>query len=203
MDELDAGTDVMSRAFLDDPFWTFLLVGVKRRERRIGEYFRVLLKVGIGNGAAFGIGDPLHGVALWTLPRDERPRPLVVGNLGYSRLLFGPMAPLTCRALPLFVKVAELQRRFAPGPHYYLESIAVDPEAHGQRLASRLIRPFLERADTRSLPCYTETMAKGNVPIYEHFGFEVVDRYAPPEKGPRVWSMLRRPRPRSLGLRTR
>jgi ribosomal protein S18 acetylase RimI-like enzyme len=108
------------------------------------------------------------------------------------------MAPLTYRALPLFVKVAELQRRFAPGPHYYLESIAVDPEAHGQRLASRLIRPFLERADTRSLPCYTETMAKGNVPIYEHFGFEVVDRYAPPEKGPRVWSMLRRPSSRPV-----
>jgi len=35
-----------------------------------------------------------------------------------------------------------MQKRNAPGKHYYLISIGINPESQGKGLASILIRPF-------------------------------------------------------------
>ena len=48
--------------------------------------------------------------------------------------------------------------------------------ARGQAVSSRLIRPFLEMADTRRSLVYTDTVTFANVPLYEHFGFQCVEQ---------------------------
>lgn len=54
----------------------------------------------------------------------------------------------------------------------------------GRGVASRLIRPFLDRADSEHVGAYTETMTPSNVPLYEHFGFRCQEAYAVPKTGP-------------------
>ncbi len=49
------------------------------------------------------------------------------------------------------------------------------PDRQGSGTASALIRPFLQLADQQGVPAYTETVTAANVPLYEHFGFVMVE----------------------------
>ncbi|UCB43991.1 MAG: GNAT family N-acetyltransferase, partial [Dehalococcoidales bacterium] len=69
--------------------------------------------------------------------------------------------------------VMNLHRKMALGPHWYLHIIGVDPAYQGQGLASRLVRPVMERIDREQMPCFVETHSGKNVDIYRRFGFEV------------------------------
>jgi hypothetical protein len=56
------------------------------------------------------------------------------------------------------------------------------------------MQPVLARADASGLPCYLETMNESNVPFYRKHGFVVVSDGEVPERGLRVWAMVREPR---------
>jgi ribosomal protein S18 acetylase RimI-like enzyme len=72
-----------------------------------------------------------------------------------------------------------------------LQTIGIRPEAQGQGLASRLIRPFLAEADGRGLPCYTETVTPENVSLYEHYGFQVAEQCRLPGLPLTLWGFYR------------
>lgn len=57
-------------------------------------------------------------------------------------------------------------------PHWYLPLIAVDPVHQGKGLGTALMQAALARVDEDRLPAYLESSALGNVPFYEHLGFE-------------------------------
>ncbi|MBZ0285130.1 MAG: GNAT family N-acetyltransferase [Anaerolineae bacterium] len=84
-----------------------------------------------------------------------------------------------------------MQKQYAPEPHYYLNTIAVLPEAQGKGLASQLIKPFLANADAEGVSVYTETMTPANVGLYEHYGFRVMEQYHVPQTDLSIWSFYR------------
>src|SRR5262249_47352943 len=84
-----------------------------------------------------------------------------------------------------------LHHRYAPGPHWYLWLIGVEPQHQGKGVAGELMWPVIALADQAGLPCYLETHKETNVPIYERQGFRVQVRAEPPDRPVRVWSMLR------------
>ncbi len=80
-----------------------------------------------------------------------------------------------------------------PLPHWYLWSIGVTPEKQGQGIAGALLRPMMARADTEGTPCYLEASKATNVPIYQRYGFEVIDEVQVGAYGPCFWPMARYP----------
>jgi GNAT superfamily N-acetyltransferase len=66
------------------------------------------------------------------------------------------------------------------------------PSARGKGLSSKLIRPFLEIADSQKVIAYTDTVSRSNVSLYEHFGFQCVEESSIPSVGITVFA-LRRP----------
>lgn len=67
-------------------------------------------------------------------------------------------------------------RRLMEGrKHWYLELIATRPEFQGKGAAGMLMRWGLEKADEEGVETYLEASPAGK-PIYEHFGFQEVDR---------------------------
>jgi hypothetical protein len=48
-------------------------------------------------------------------------------------------------------------------------------------VASVLLRSRLARCDEAGMPAYLESSKPGNVPLYEHFGFEVTEVLDPPK----------------------
>jgi ribosomal protein S18 acetylase RimI-like enzyme len=95
--------------------------------------------------------------------------------------------------LAVLAYMDKIHKREAPGPHWYLWALGVEPGHQGQGIGSRLIQPVLARADKDGVPCYLETQTEGNVAFYQKQGFEVVSDGWVPEQEIRVWTMLREP----------
>ncbi len=73
-----------------------------------------------------------------------------------------------------------------------MQAIGIVPKFQGKGYASSLIRPMLSRIDKENLSCYLETIDEKNVAIYQHFGFEIIERSIVPETGFTNWAMLRK-----------
>lgn len=61
--------------------------------------------------------------------------------------------------------------------YYYIDLIAIDPALKGSGAFRKLIDPILVCAKNEGIPVLLDTHDKDNVPIYKHFGFEVIRQY--------------------------
>ena len=77
-------------------------------------------------------------------------------------------------------------------PHWYLSVIGVDPDHQGKGYGSKLIKPMLERIEKTGYPVYLETNFEGNVGLYEHLGFDLIDETKIPETEIMNWAMIRK-----------
>ena len=84
-----------------------------------------------------------------------------------------------------------VHKRLTPFKHWFLQTIGVAPQFQGEGYAGKLLRPMLSRIDEDGLPCYLETLDEPNVSLYEHFGFQIVDKSNVPEASLINWAMLR------------
>ncbi len=192
--DIPRAVDVLSRAFHDDPGLVGMLPNSRTRARLAPLVHRISLGPAIENGQAYGVGDPLEGVAIWELPGQHAPTAGQYIRAGALRVLFSPMLMPVIRSGGKFREIQAMRRRHAPRPHYYLSVLAVAPESQGKGLASRLVRPMLAEADERSQGAYLETMRQRNVAIYEHLGFRCVEEYRVPKTDLTVWAFYRPPK---------
>jgi len=79
-------------------------------------------------------------------------------------------------------------------PHWFLDTIATEPELFGQGLAGRLLAHDLKIRDEAGELCALDTHTPRQVAFYERFGFEVVAR-GEPSPGFPIVVMAREPRP--------
>lgn len=76
-------------------------------------------------------------------------------------------------------------------PHWYLDTIATDPDLQGRGLAGRLLDHNLEIRDAAGEACALDTHSPENVAFYNRRGFEVTGRTMLPGDGPDLYMMLR------------
>jgi ribosomal protein S18 acetylase RimI-like enzyme len=73
--------------------------------------------------------------------------------------------------------IEQVQRRHAPGPHVYVQVMAVHPDSQGKGLCGKLMRQVNVYADKLKLPLYLETSGEKNVSVYKRFGYQVVEQF--------------------------
>ena len=195
LSDVESAAHVLSQAFVNDPLIKFMLpVSEQRRVKTLHKFFMVYGEINIKNQRGYGVGDPLQGVAFWKSPQQE--------NLSISVKSLGKLIPLFfslyragyLRGRPIMQQIDALHKKHADEPHFYLDNLGVLPRAQGQGLSSKLLRPILKMADEQNVICYTDTVTKSNVSLYEHFGFECVETCEVAGTGVTVWA-LRRPAP--------
>lgn len=190
--DLKAAAAINAAAFANDPLWVYILPDEHTRKRLLPQFFNFFIGVSIGAGEAYGVGDPLASIALWSVPGQA-------GGVGFSPTLLPSLAGFAASPvllkLPQFTRIfarfEQMHKRYVHGEHLYLNNIGVDPAAQGRGLASQLIRPFLAEADARGLPTYTETMTPANVGLYAHYGFQVMEEHRIPNTDLMQWAFLR------------
>ncbi|MGH3191011.1 MAG: GNAT family N-acetyltransferase [Streptosporangiaceae bacterium] len=180
---------MLSLAFYDDPPFIWMLPDDRSRERRARGLFKTILR---SHALKYGCvdvaldGAAIVGGAIWLPPGHWRPT-----DREQVRSLPGFIRALGARLGPASELVAYMARHHPREQHWYLYAIGVDPVHQGNGVASVLLRSRLARSDEAGLPAYLESSKPENVPLYEHFGFEVAEVLNPPKGAPPLTAMWR------------
>jgi ribosomal protein S18 acetylase RimI-like enzyme len=188
-ERLQEASDVLARAFHDDPAWVWLVPDAQRRAQLLPWLFRIGFDVTAAD--VYATAGPVVGAARWLPPGRQAIRvgatlralvttPLRLGSSTTPFLAYG-------RA------VEQLRAEVAGGAHWYLAGIGVDPWAQRQGIGRALMRPGVEAAAAAGLSTVLLTNNEANLPFYEAQGFGVVREGRTPENGPKAWAMVKRP----------
>jgi GNAT superfamily N-acetyltransferase len=93
------------------------------------------------------------------------------------------------------LNVLDIDRaRITGGRAYlYLLLLGVRTAHQGKGLGGSLLRALIERCDSEQLPIYLETETEEKVRLYEHFGFDLMQRITLDRLALPMWEMLRQP----------
>lgn len=185
-------TEMLARAFLDDPQFVWVMPSERSRAARLHRFFSTLLRI---EGLGFAEMDVLEtdgrvaGAAVWFAPGDWPPPPgrQVRALPGYLRA-FGRRVGSASRLVTAAARV------HPTGKYRYLACIGVEPATQGRGLGAALLRPPLARCDAEGVAAFLESSNTDNVPLYEHFGFEALDALELGHGAPRITPMIRHPR---------
>ena len=188
-------SQVLARAFDDDPTTVYILPDEGQRRRVLPRFFSMGLRLAELYGEPYTTAGTPEAGALWLPPNGYKISPwrMVRSGMLKAPLVFGLSA--FGRFLNVMNHLEHLHDRdMGATPHWYLFVLGVDPSRQGQGVGGALIVPKLAQADREGLPCYLETMKPRNVTFYQKHGFEVVVEDDLPKGGPHYWTMKRAPR---------
>ena len=187
--QVEQASQLLGRAFQDDPLMVYIVPRAARRRRSLPSFFRVTLHYCLRYGTVYTT-ESLDGVACCLPPGQTSPSILrLLGViLGGTPWVPSPLAlPRTLHATRY---TDEVHASAAPGPHWYLWVLGVEPENQGQGHGGRLLQAVIQQARAQGVPCYLETENPRNVPFYQKHGFRLVREVAIPKSDLRVYALL-------------
>jgi ribosomal protein S18 acetylase RimI-like enzyme len=185
---LGEASDMLAHAFQDDPAWVWLLPNAERRARLLPWLFQVGFE--ISSADVWTTPGRVVGAARWLPPGRQ---PMRTGAM-VKALAVTPFR-LRSAMVPFlsYGRAVEAMRvEVAPGPHWYLAGLGVEPAEQGHGIGGALLSPGIDAASASGLPAVLLTNNETNLPFYERHGFRVVREGSTPKNGPRAWAMVRR-----------
>jgi ribosomal protein S18 acetylase RimI-like enzyme len=186
-DRLGEASDVLARAFRDDPAWVWLIPDAAKRERLLPWLFRVGFDVTTAD--VYVTPGQVLGAARWLSP--GRPPMRIAATLKAMAATPFKLGIATAPFLAYGRAVEQMRADTMPGPHWYLAGIGVDPSAQRRGIGAALLQPGLAGASEAGLPAVLLTNNEANLHFYESHGFAVEREGRTPEGGPRAWAMVK------------
>ena len=190
----ERANEVLTKAFHDDPMWTYIFPDSTERARSLNWLWQALINYTLVYGEIY-TNPEVNGVACWLSPGNTQQtfwRMLRTG-MGFARAVLKYEEGARRRFLNVMSHADDEHKRLMKTGHWYLWALGVEPDFQGQGVGGRLIQPVLARADVQGVPCYLETQTEGNVAFYEKRGFEVLSAGEVPGHGVMAWMMVREP----------
>lgn len=184
--DIPTSVDTLARAFADYPF-TRHVIAAEGHEARVRHFQEVCLtRIGMVYGRVW-VADEGRAVAVWATP-DEDPSP------AFAEV--GPvLGELTGDRQVAYESAEQAVAPYRPQePAWFLNTVAVAPEAQGKGLGGAVLVPGIKEAGHAGYPAFLETSSERNVRFYERLGFRVTAAVTLPHGGPRTWCMRKDPR---------
>jgi GNAT superfamily N-acetyltransferase len=190
--QLAEASQVLARAFWDDPMIEYLMPDEKQRAEILPHFMRAGSQICLNGGEVYTTPGAVLGSANWLPPGATEIGEEQMAAAGGMEVL-ERMGEGAERFGTLMGTMAEVHHEKVPASHWYLLLLGVDPPRQGQGVGGTLIDPIIRRADADGLPCYLETMKPKNVTFYAKHGFDVVHE-GDIDGTLHFWTMLRQPR---------
>ncbi len=160
-------SQMLARAFFDDPLMCFLLSDPATRPAKMVRLFKLLFRLGLPHGGC-DVTTGVEAAALWRPPGAWHiPFYQYLTNGPEFLTIFGAGGAMRAIAI-----MDQIERRHPKSAHYYLQIIGTDPQKQGRGFGGVAIRRHLAIADQHGAPCYLESSKDTNIPIYRSFGFQ-------------------------------
>jgi GNAT superfamily N-acetyltransferase len=191
--DINPAAVTLAKAFQDYPESVYLMPDeVERRKKQLSIYRRIL-KGAIVYSEVFATSPRMEGVAVWQLVDGKHPAWGRRFSFSWWWTSLFMDKKTSERQKAYFKYAAAVRTRVTPERYWYLQILGVDPDFQGQGYSSRLLKPMLEWVEREALPCFLETQLETNVPLYEHFGFRVVEAGIIPGGNIKSWAMVKKP----------
>ena len=86
----------------------------------------------------------------------------------------------------------KLKKQYTNHESWYLYNVTVKPECQNNGYCSELLKPMFKYFDENGQDCYLETHSDLNIPLYEHYGFELLEANNIPRTKVKHYAMIRR-----------
>lgn len=189
--QIKFAAEVLARAFQDDPLWVYFFPNASERPNKSLHVLRMLVHYAVSYGEVHATSIKLEGIAVWLPPDKAEVSPWRMIQYGGFSVMLKMNREELVRTIRYTKYATSVHERCANMRHWYLQFIGVDPAFQGKGYASVLLKPMLARMDAGQAPCYLETHNQENVPIYQHYGFRVVEEGTIPNTEVGCWAMLR------------
>jgi GNAT superfamily N-acetyltransferase len=189
--QIKPAAEMLARTFQDNLGPIYYFPDESERKNKSLHYFWFTICYGLTYGEVYATSPNLEGLAVW-IPSEHANMSLrrIIRSGGLSMIhKLGSKAASQLR--PFGDYISSVHKRHAPFRHWYLLGLGVAPDYQGQGYASTLLKEMFTRIDKEHLPSYLETQNANNVPIYQHYGFRVVEESIVPNTKVTNWAMLR------------
>ncbi len=188
-DDIGQVARVLSRAFFDDPMFSWMFPDPERRLTQSARLFAIELAYDYlpsGRVEVAEVNATIRGAATWQVPGHGGGLLSLLRGAPHMVGLFGRRTPEIARGLSVVAKAA-------PKGAFHLHEIGTDPIFRGHGLGAALLRSGLGRADAEGAPAYLESSTEANIAVYERFGFAATGQISG-RKMPVMYPMWREPR---------
>jgi GNAT superfamily N-acetyltransferase len=192
--QLDEASQVLARAFFDDPLMTYIMPDDAQRKEILPSFMLAGSRICLPHGEMYTTPGAVLGSANWLPPGKTEVNEETLAAAGGLEVLGRMGDEAAGRFGAVMAQLGELHAQAVPPDHWYLLILGVDPARQGQGVGGSLIEPILRRADGEGRACYLETMKPRNVTFYQKHGFEVVVEDDTADGGCHFWTMRRSPR---------
>lgn len=141
------------------------------------------------------LGENNKAVAIFIKPNYKGAPALPFLLKGGFKLIFKHSISIVFRLLNYENYAMKLKEKYSDHNCWYLYSLTVHQDYQNKGLASRVMRPMLDFFDATGQSCYLETNKDANVAMYEHFGFELMEKGVIPGTDVIHCAMRRKPNP--------
>jgi len=190
--QIKAAGEVLGRALKDDPVSVYDIPDKEKRHAVMKHVFQMTSCLGVKYGETHATSHNFEGIAVWIPYINKKFKEIInIGCLLKAKVYkLGREAGK--RIKPIEEHNTKVHREFAPGNHWYLQTLGVEPAHQGKGYGSLLMEYMLEKIDTSNpLPVFLETSTEINVKFYKRFEFEVMKEEIIPETGVKQWYLLR------------
>jgi GNAT superfamily N-acetyltransferase len=179
-------TQIMCRAFHEDPTWSWAFPDPGRRQDQYAVFWEFLIAGAMRYPWVF-MTEGGESASVWIPP----------GGTEIAEEVEADVEPLLGDLLgPRAGDVLELLERFDAAhprdePHFFLSLLGTDPAHAGRGLGMALLAENLERIDHEGMPAYLESSNPANNHRYERHGFAKSGEFYPPGSDIPVTTMWR------------
>lgn len=170
-------TETLSRAFHDDPTWSWAFPDEDRRQQQYAVWWGLHIEQALrfAQPAVF-VTDDIGAAAIWLPPGQAELSP--EAEAGVPDLLRGLVGERASELLELIERFEAAQP--ATPPHYYLSLLGVDDDHRGNGIGMALLEANLTRFDAEGVPTYLESSNSANDHRYEARGYRRIGEFTPP-----------------------
>jgi ribosomal protein S18 acetylase RimI-like enzyme len=179
----------LSRAFFDDPVFTWMIPDVDRRREALPGFFTIFTAACQRHGHVHRTVDG-SAAALWVPPGVA---PIADDEAeAFGGALAEAAGPDAERSMAIG---ALLDEHHPHEPAWYVNFIGVEPAGQGRGIGTALLQKVLVVADREGEAACLDATSMRNRELYERHGFTVTDELTVDDSPP-LWPMWREPRDR-------
>ena len=188
-EDFEALATMSGRAYQDYPLSVYTNNG-KYEEEFVKQTILVNLYSMCDEGIIYSDSEELNGLVIILPPGYTGIKTLSFVWNGGFKIIYNQGIRALIKMVNFESFAMDMRKKYTNYEDWYLYNLCIDKKCQGKKIASKLIKPLIEYFRINKKVCYLETNWDKNVPIYEHFGFKVMEKSLVPGSNVEHYAML-------------